>query len=131
MHAFSFKLLWRFRKNKSLWSLHMHNRYCRGEHLTNVALVNNSTNVWKRIWKIRHEVEPYLHWIIGKRDIDVSLDGWMDDYMPLLNDRILDKALFLNDKEINEYSIRLLGNVNSELIKKAKISLAPEEDRWC
>lgn len=89
LNAFSFKLWWRFHQNKFLWSLYMHNRYCKGEHPVIVALLNNFTNFWKRMWKIRHEVEPFLHWIICKGDINVSLGKWMDNYLPLLNDRVL------------------------------------------
>lgn len=110
----------------------MLNRYCKDIHPAIAPLSNNATNVWKRMWHIRDNVEPYLHWIIGRGDIDISLDKWMDINLPLLNERVLVKTLSINEKEINiEYVTSLLGTMSCDLIKQEKVSLSIDEDKLC
>lgn len=58
--AFTFKLWWRMRQNKSLWSLYMHNRYVKDAHPTTIPLAHNSSVVRKRMWLVRNEVEQQL-----------------------------------------------------------------------
>lgn len=133
MHAFTFKLWWRFRENKSIWSHYMFNRYCKGIHPAIVPVSNNSTNVWKRVWHIRNDVEPYIHhWIIGRGDIDICLNKRLDINLPMLSERVPVKTLFINGKDVNtENATRLLGNLSCDLIKQEKISLSLYRDKLC
>lgn len=109
---------------------YMLNRYSKGVHPAIVPLSDNSTNVWKMMWHIRNDAEPYLHWIFGRGDIDICLDKWMDINLPTLNKRVPVKILFINGKDINtECVTRLLGNLSCDLIKQEKVSLSLDEDK--
>lgn len=66
----------------------MHERYVRGDHPSSVALANNSTNFWKRMWSIINEVEPLQFWIVGKGDIDICLGSWLNVDFPILDAKI-------------------------------------------
>lgn len=130
-HAFIYKLWWRFREDKSLWSKYMHLRYCRGQHHTQVALVTNSSIIW-RMMSVRQEAEQYLQWVVGRGDIDVSLDKWLEIEMPLLRERVSVKTLFASNHVLNEeYISRLLGSDKCLQIKNANVCIVDEEDKLC
>lgn len=56
----------------------MNERYVREDHPGLVGLVNNGSNLWKKMWNIKSEVEPKLLWIIGKGNVDIIMDRWLD-----------------------------------------------------
>lgn len=73
------------------------------------------------MWSIRTEVESHHYWIIGRGDVDICLDKWLNTDLPILNERIHVKSLFLNNKEINiELASNLIGNGPSEMNKQEK-----------
>lgn len=87
----------------------MHERNVRDDHPTSVGLDNNATNLWKRMWNIKDDVEDKLRWIIRKGDVDIALDKWKVDALPL-DARGPVHSLFLSNKKLdNETSFNLLG----------------------
>lgn len=121
---------WAMKRRACLWSLYMHERDVRDDHPTSVGLVNNATNLWKRMWNITNEVEPFLFWIIGKGNMDICLDRWLKEDLPILDARFPVHSLFISNKEVYyESAINMLGYNNSELIKHSLVSLTSADDK--
>lgn len=95
----------------------MSDRYVKYDHPSNVSLANNASNIWKRIWTVRDDAEAKIRWLIGKGDIDISLDRWLDHPMTHSAKGPV-HSLFLSNKELDfEITSNLHGYNNAELIK--------------
>ncbi|KAK4382070.1 hypothetical protein Sango_2907200 [Sesamum angolense] len=73
---FSMKLWWRFRGKSSLWSEHLHGRYCRNLHPTIVPYNRNHSSVWHRLCRIRDVAEPFIFWTLGEGSVSFWHDNW-------------------------------------------------------
>lgn len=65
----------------------MFSRYIRDSHPATIPLAPNASNIWKKMWLIRDEVEQHLRWIINKGKVDVFLDKWLDTEVQMMTDR--------------------------------------------
>ncbi|KAI3446926.1 hypothetical protein Pfo_003591 [Paulownia fortunei] len=79
VQAFSFKLWWRFKEQRSFWSKFMDAKYYGGFHPTDARAMPNDSLVWKRLVRIRDKVEPHLSWQVGMGRISFSKDNWIED----------------------------------------------------
>ncbi|PKU74493.1 Putative ribonuclease H protein [Dendrobium catenatum] len=67
--AFSHKIWFSFRTNESLWARFMNTKYCKDSHpLINIFKPNDSPT-WKRLCKIKWNVEQFIQWGIGKGNV--------------------------------------------------------------
>lgn len=60
---------------------------------------------------IRNDMEPNLQWIIGRGEIDISLDKWINFRVPTMSLRAPVKSLFMTNRLLNVPMVsRLLSN---------------------
>ncbi|PKU67224.1 Putative ribonuclease H protein [Dendrobium catenatum] len=102
-HAFSYKLWFNFRANKSLWAKFMFSKYCFGKHHFLCVLKNGDSKVSRRMCKIKWDVEPHLSWGIGGDNIFF----WQDQ---LLNSSSIDSFINSTSKSVEKVSNFITDN---------------------
>lgn len=77
-------------------------------------------------------VEQHIYWIIGRGDIEIYLNKWLASDIPIMNERVPIKSLFINVKEINNaFAKSLLVSSICDIIKQENITLTHSEDKLC
>lgn len=79
---------------------------------------------------VSDEVEKKILWVLGKGDIDASLDKWIETPLPSLSERLQVKSFFLNEHQLNVVVTRL-GTEAYDSIRNAQIQLTNEHDKMC
>lgn len=57
----------------------MHAKYYKNGHPIAIQFRLQSYTIWKRLIEPREQVEPHIHWIVGKGNIDAFYDEWCVD----------------------------------------------------
>lgn len=79
---------------------------------------------------VRNDVEKYLFWILGRGDIDISLDKWLKYDIPIMIDRVVVRSIFFTENEIDMSLAQiLLGCPICDVIKKEIITLSNTKDK--
>ncbi|XP_071902708.1 uncharacterized protein [Coffea arabica] len=78
VHAFSCKLCWYLRENKTIWPTFMHSKYIKGNHPHLVA-VDRPSPVWRRLVQVRDLAERNIQWSLGEGLVDFWHDRWCTD----------------------------------------------------
>ncbi|KAI0498656.1 hypothetical protein KFK09_019546 [Dendrobium nobile] len=76
-NAFSFKLWFNLRSKDNLWAQFMTAKYCVGKHPSNIFSKHGISRVWRRMCKVKWEVEPFIFWGLGVGDIFFWQDKWL------------------------------------------------------
>ncbi|KAL2235588.1 UNVERIFIED_CONTAM: hypothetical protein Sindi_1291000 [Sesamum indicum] len=77
--TFSYKLWWRLRLNNSLWSKFSISKYCGGYFPTLSKIFMTDSSTWKRLGKIRREVQTNIFWSPGAGTISFWRDWWLPE----------------------------------------------------
>ncbi|KAL0920796.1 hypothetical protein M5K25_009965 [Dendrobium thyrsiflorum] len=78
VYSFSVKLWFNFRANLSIWAKFMMSKYCRNSHPTMCTWNKGNSYVWKRLCKVKWDVEPHIWWGIGEGNIFFWQDHWLN-----------------------------------------------------
>ncbi|EOY32398.1 Uncharacterized protein TCM_040298 [Theobroma cacao] len=82
--AFSAKLWWQFHTCSNLWTQYMRAKYCNGQISHTIITKPHDSSTWKRIISGRDKTGQQIRWRIGKGELLLWHDAWLDDE-PLVN----------------------------------------------
>ncbi|KAI0492077.1 hypothetical protein KFK09_026342 [Dendrobium nobile] len=75
--GFSHKLWYNLHANTSLWAKFMVAKYCKGLHPLIAHYKISDSAVWKRVCKIKREVDLNIQWGIGDGEVSFWQDNWL------------------------------------------------------
>lgn len=79
VEAYSFKLWWRFREQKSLWAQYMYKKYWSISAALNIYRSSRFSPVWRRMFGAGIKCQSYIRWMLGSGKISFWDDTWLED----------------------------------------------------
>lgn len=70
------KLWWNFRTSTAMWSTYMGNKYCKKLHPV-IAQAKGASQVWKKMVKVRENMEHLIWWQIKSGNSSFWFDNWI------------------------------------------------------
>lgn len=74
--AFSAKMWWKFRTQKSLLKDFLEAKYYRRFHPAAKKRAPNLSHTWRRMMNIKDKVEPCISWSLGEGNLSFWWDSW-------------------------------------------------------
>ncbi|XP_042056286.1 uncharacterized protein LOC121800861 [Salvia splendens] len=77
IEAFSIKMWWRFREQRSLWARYMHQKYCSKSFPLVTYRSNRFSLMWRRLFKVGSLCREQVRWVLGNGEISFWYDSWV------------------------------------------------------
>lgn len=96
----------------------LHANYCNTTHPAATLLRPSSSTIWKRRLEAREHVEPHIHWIVGKGNIDANNEKLSDATVMQSSSNVILNPCFNTNGLLDEFSFRY--HLGQEALDEAK-----------